>query len=267
MGFDYVTAYAGFLLWILFGYATPLLNCDLQTFLSTNIYGKHVCALITFFFLISAFIAPAERPLVVFYQTCLLYLFFMFMTKSTMIFSAIILFFILVDQSILLDINYQISKNAEADVTMLRRVRGALMIGIVSTALIGFFFYYFKKRRDYGEDFQFLSFFFGRNGPVVCHGIQRAQEAFDAAETAHAAAKAAKKAAKQAMSMMSAATDAPTSYASIHKGHISHGMNPRHFMHPRPAKLLPEFEQLRDGRSTFLEPTDPAMVKILAGDS
>lgn len=168
ISFDYMSALGGFLLWILFGYSTSLLNCDLQRVMTTNIIAKHIFIFICLFFLISIFISPNQPPLNAFYNTCLLYLFFILLTKSTIVFIMIIIVLITIDQSILLDINYKLKQDPNANVTNHKKIRDILMICTILVAVIGFVFYYYKKRGDYGEDFSYISFILGSNGDVVC---------------------------------------------------------------------------------------------------
>jgi magnesium-transporting ATPase (P-type) len=80
----------------------------------------------------------------------------------------IIIVLITIDQSILLDINYKVKQDPNANVTTHKQIRDIIMICTVLVAVIGFIFYYIKKRGDYGEDFSYISFILGSNGHIIC---------------------------------------------------------------------------------------------------
>jgi hypothetical protein len=49
--FDYRDAIAGFLLWLLFGFLSSMVSCDLQRFMQSHLLFRHFVGLVSFFFL------------------------------------------------------------------------------------------------------------------------------------------------------------------------------------------------------------------------
>ncbi len=161
---DFTTIFSGIILWLIFGFFTSLLNCDLQKLMATNVYAKHFGCIICIFFLITVFITPVTQELwVTCVQTILLYVFFIMATKSTLYPILLVLLLLCIDQGLRLEINKRLSINPERDVNTLKKIRMYLLYIIAILIIIGCMWYYYMKRKEYGDSFSNLTFFFGSN--------------------------------------------------------------------------------------------------------
>jgi hypothetical protein len=162
--FDTSSALAGLYLWLLFGFFTSLLGCDLQRLVSQNMYVKHFLALISFFFLFTL-LDPGNRASItqVWTKTVLVYAIFVMSTKSKAWASILVLILLIVDQTIKTQINYlntQETPDSE-QISKLEKWRRLLYAGMIIVVVAGFAHYYIYQKSEYGEEFNFSSFLFG----------------------------------------------------------------------------------------------------------
>ncbi len=161
---DIATVFAAIILWLIFGFFSPLLNCDLQYMLTKNVYAKHIGCIICVFFLIAVFIVPTTQELwVTWCQTLILYIFFIMATKSTLFPIIMVLILLCIDQTIRLEIEKRLAQNPEANVETLKKIRTYLLYIIAVVIIIGCAWYYTIKYKEYGDKFSNLTFFFGSN--------------------------------------------------------------------------------------------------------
>lgn len=166
--FDTPTALSGLYLWILFGFSTGLLSCDLQRLVNKNIYVKHLLSIVCFFFLFTV-LDPSNRTnfLQTFIKTLGVYGLFIMTTKSKAWAAVTIVLCLIIDQSIKTEINY-IMGNGEVTqaavqnkVERLKSYRKILYSVIIIVAIIGFIEYYMYQRAEYSEDFSLWTFILG----------------------------------------------------------------------------------------------------------
>jgi hypothetical protein len=161
---DITTVFSAIILWLIFGFFSPLLNCDLQQLLTKNVYAKHIGCLVCVFFLIAVFIAPPTQDLgVTWIQTLILYVFFIMATKSKLFPILLVLLLLVIDQSIRLEIERRLALDPEADVKQLKTTRDYLLYSIAILIVLGCAWYYVIKYQEYGDSFSNVTFFFGSN--------------------------------------------------------------------------------------------------------
>ena len=168
--FDTTTALAGLYLWLLFGFFTSLLGCDLQRVMTNNIFIKHLMALVTFFFLMSVVDTNNNISIgLTWLKTIIVYLIFMISIKSKIYTAAIFLILLIIDQSIKVQMTYlQANGGTQAQIDKYNEVRYYILVLLIITAIIGFILYFVKQYNDHYEDFSFITFFFGNN---KCDGL------------------------------------------------------------------------------------------------
>jgi len=168
--FDSVSAIAGLYLWLLFGFFTSLLGCDLQRIMTQNIYVKHLMALTAFFFLMSVVDTDNQISLgMTWLKTFVVYILFMISIKSKILASGLFIALLLVDQSIKVHMAYlERTKAPQSDIAKYNKVRFGILISLIVVAFVGFIAYFIKQYSDHAEDFSFLIFFFGSN---KCEGV------------------------------------------------------------------------------------------------
>jgi len=163
--FDSVTAIAGLYLWLLFGFFTSLLGCDLQRIMTKNIFVKHLMALTAFFFLMS--VVDTDNNISVgltWLKTFLVYILFMISIKSKIFASAIFILILIADQTLKVEIIYQKNNNGDKNkIALYNKIRYYLLFALITTAIIGFILYFIKQYSDHYDDFSFIVFFFGNN--------------------------------------------------------------------------------------------------------
>lgn len=166
--FDTPTALSGLYLWLLFGFFTSLLGCDLQRLVSQNMYIKHLLALVCFFFLFTV-LDPANSTNVfqTWLKTLLVYGLFVMSTKSKAWASIAVVLLLIVDQTIKMHMNY-ISNNEDTSsestrnkLNKFKQIRRALYASIVVIIVAGFIHYYMYQKSEYGDQFDFTAYLFG----------------------------------------------------------------------------------------------------------
>jgi hypothetical protein len=161
---DITTVFSAIILWLIFGFFSPLLNCDLQYILTKNVYAKHIGCIICVFFLIAVFVAPPTQELgVTWVQTLILYVFFIMATKSKLFPILLVLLLLVIDQSVRLEIERRLALDPDADVRALKTARDYLVYAIAILIVIGCAWYYVIKYKEYGDSFSNVTFFFGSN--------------------------------------------------------------------------------------------------------
>ena len=164
VSFDTSSALAGLYLWLLFGFFTSLLGCDLQRLVSQNMYVKHFLALISFFFLFTL-LDPNNRTNIghVWLKTILVYLLFVMSTKSKAWASILILILLIIDQTLKTQISYVsgLESPDTAQIARLTRWRRLLYALMVVVIVAGFVHYYIYQKGEYGDQFNLSTFIFG----------------------------------------------------------------------------------------------------------
>ena len=162
--FDASTALAGLYLWLIFGFFTSLLGCDLQRLVSQNILVKHFLALFAFFFLFSVIDQSNKSDVgTTWLKTILVYILFMLSIKSKNATSIAFVMLLIVDQTIKLHMEYKTQNNDYSNMETFRRVRAWLFLTLIAVAVIGFVLYFIRQYSDHYDDFSFVTFFFGSN--------------------------------------------------------------------------------------------------------
>jgi hypothetical protein len=122
--FDTSTALAGLYLWLLFGFFSPLISCDLQRAISKNMYVKHLVALITFFFLLTVIDNDNDTGiLATWVKTFVVYILFLMSTKNQLLASGTVLVLLIIDQTIKLHMQYILKHHPTKNLHNLQNMR------------------------------------------------------------------------------------------------------------------------------------------------
>ena len=160
--FDTSTALAGLYLWLLFGFFSPLISCDLQRVISKNMYTKHLVAFITFFFLLTVIDNDNDSGiLVTWIKTFIVYILFLMSTKSQLLASGTVLALLIVDQTIKLHMQYTLKHTPGKDLSYLQNIRENLFKILILVIGIGYIHYFIQAYTKLGNNFSYSKFIFG----------------------------------------------------------------------------------------------------------
>jgi len=152
-------------LWLIFGFLSTMLNCDLQRFLTSHPAFVHFMGIIAFFFLFTIIDTNNKTSIgAVWLKTLLVYLLFVLMTKSKWYFVIPILLLLLIDQTVKKDIAIrQAAGNNVEDETIQRQqhITRNINIMIFILIIVGVVHYMILQYQQYRQDFSILKFFFG----------------------------------------------------------------------------------------------------------
>jgi len=185
--FDTKTALAGLYLWLLFGFLSTSVGCDLQLFMRDNIWFRHFIGLISFFFLFTVLDTNNSAPLyILWFKTFFVYAIFILMTKSKWYFSIPVLLILLIDQNLKIYHDNLIRDKGDAGtISMLEKARYGLSITMYVLIGLGFGSYFMKQKADHPNDFDPVKFVFSYG----CHLPPEVSNPVEAAKTLNNVAK------------------------------------------------------------------------------
>ena len=158
--FDARTAIVGLYLWLLFGFLSNMVSCDIKKFMN-NIYFRHFIGIIAFFLLFT--ITDKDNDLNIagiWIKTIFVYLIFLMMTKSQWFFSIPVLLLLIIDQSYKFEIDFiqkdknQVSENHNK-ILKYENSRKYLYYAIMTLIVIGFIHYAMRQYKQFGSKFSF----------------------------------------------------------------------------------------------------------------
>ena len=174
--FDATNALASMFLWLLFGYLSVLLNCDLQRLVRNHPLILHLVGILAFFFLFTLIDTSnnTSSVLATWLKTLFLYMLFMLLIKSKWYFVVPILVLLLVDQTLKKDVAYRKQQQQQGKVVeayeayeayeaRIRAASTAINVVIILLAVAGTVHYAVLQKRQYKKGFSWFKFFFGFN--------------------------------------------------------------------------------------------------------
>ncbi len=162
--FDTTNALSAMFLWLIFGFLTVLVNCDIQRFIKNNPIVMHSFGFVAFFFLFTLLDSKNKTSINnIWIKTFFVYILFVLMTKSKWYFLIPVLALLLLDQSVKKDILYR-EENGE-DMTDKKIIRKKLTkfvnVTIIALIIIGAIHYSYLQRIQYGDKFTWFKFLLG----------------------------------------------------------------------------------------------------------
>ena len=176
------TAVAGLYLWLLFGFLSSIVSCDINRLMTHNVFFRHVVGIISFFLLFTVLEPDNEMDIFsIWTKTIYIYFIFLLMTKSKWYFSIPVLLLLLVDQSLKFQINFEKQKevkemgetgetgetgekveNGENGSTIVRyeNIRNKLNVSIIALIVVGFLHYTFRQYNEFGPKFSLVKLVF-----------------------------------------------------------------------------------------------------------
>ena len=146
-------------------YLGELFPCKFQKSLSSNVYLKHVLGYMTMVFFVTLNDKLAGASLArTFVNSLILYLIFMIVIKSHIVFLYIIFGILMVIY--LLTIQIDILEEQEKETVSIKRLkttRKILKIILLAVIPIGFLLYLGEKKLEYKKNFSYMTFLFGKS--------------------------------------------------------------------------------------------------------
>lgn len=164
--FDTTNALSGMFLWLVFGYLSVLLNCDLQRFLQSHQIVLHMFGLVAFFFLFTLLDSNNSSSIsLLWVKTVFVYILFILMTKSKWYFVIPVVVLLLVDQILKKNVTIKAASEGEDSVVSEKQFQKSathyINICIIMLIIIGTLHYMYLQHVEYGKLFSFGKFFLG----------------------------------------------------------------------------------------------------------
>ena len=156
---DVRTAIAGLYLWLLFGFLSNLVSCDIKRIMTHNIFFRHIVGIIAFFLLFTVIDTDTDDSSVlhIWIKTLYIYFIFLLMTKSKWYFSIPVLLLLVVDQSFKFQIKFEEKRKTNGSTMMLyENIRDKLNICIIAIIIIGFIHYAIRQHNEHGSKFSLV---------------------------------------------------------------------------------------------------------------
>jgi len=164
--FDTKTALSGLYLWLLFGFLSTMVSCDLQRWMRDSLPFRHLVGIIAFFFLFTILDSGNKAPVIALWvKTLFIYGMFLMMVKSKWYFSIPVLITLVIDQSVKTHTEY-LNKHsdkhpgAEEEIKNLDYARKILNYVIIALVIVGFGHYMLRQMAEFGDDFNMVTFLF-----------------------------------------------------------------------------------------------------------
>jgi hypothetical protein len=160
--FDVRTAIAGLYLWLIFGYLSTMVSCDVQRMMKTNHLFRHIVGCVSFFLLFTVIDKDNDANIgSVWMKTFMTYFVFLLMTKSKWYFSLPVLTLIVIDQSLKYQIEFVKNKSPKDDsIANYEDVRDIIYKTIGVLIGTGFLHYAGRQYLEFGSDFSFRKLLF-----------------------------------------------------------------------------------------------------------
>ena len=161
--FDSKEALSALYLWLLFGFLSSMVSCDMQRWMNQHPAFRHLVGIVAFFFLFTIIDQKNKQPVgTVWLKTFFVYFVFILMIKSKWQFGLPVLALLLVDQSIRVQVEYlEKAGGQEVDtIATWNTVRSIISIVLGVLIVAGVVHYAIRQKEEFGSKFNWATFFF-----------------------------------------------------------------------------------------------------------
>lgn len=156
--FDTKFAMTTVYLWLLFGYLSSMVSCDLQRWMQTNTAFRHFVGVVSFFFLFTILdVKNREHTSLVVAKTLVVYIMFLMMVKSKWYFSIPVILVLIIDQTAKVHIEYLEEQNLPTENYI--QVRKGCTLVMTLLIVTGFISYAIRQHQEFGKDFSWGKLF------------------------------------------------------------------------------------------------------------
>ena len=160
--FDTKTALSGLYLWLLFGYLSTMVSCDLQRWMKDSLLFRHFVGIIAFFFLFTVLDTSNKATIgSLWIKTFFVYVIFLMMVKSKWYFAIPVILLLVGDQSLKVHSDYLEKEGKDKkEIEQIDSYRQMINKLIIALIIGGFFHYMFRQWNEFGDKFSFSTFLF-----------------------------------------------------------------------------------------------------------
>ena len=154
---------AALYLWLLFGYLSTMVGCDLQRYIVDSLVFRHFIGLISFFLLFTLIDSSNNTSVPnILIKTMYTYASFLFLIKVKAYFSIPILVLLVLDQAVKSQCAY-LEKNSPDKVSDVScdTLRDKISMLIIALVSIGFIHYFVRQYIEFGNNFSIVELLFG----------------------------------------------------------------------------------------------------------
>ena len=167
-------ALAAFYLWLLFGFLSSSVSCDMNRLLSNNILIRNIIGVMSFFLLFAVVDKDNNESLYnLAFKTMFVYAIFILMSKNKWYFSLPILFLIFIERAMQVYINNKskINDNDNIDkpsliiidhdfINKINKIQEYLRVSIYGLILLGFLSYAYRQKKHFKHNFSLYKLIF-----------------------------------------------------------------------------------------------------------
>ena len=154
--FDIRLALVGIYLWLLFGFLSSMVSCDVQDLMNNNLLFRHAVGIVAFFLLFVIFEKHTNDVTFLWKKTILIYCVFLLMIKNKWYFSIPVLLILVADQSLKYQITYLTEQNSNnPTIAKYQNINDKLYILFLILIVIGFIHYTIRQYIQFGSKFSF----------------------------------------------------------------------------------------------------------------
>ena len=160
--FDTKTALTGLYLWLLFGFLSTMVSCDIQRWMRDSLGFRHFVGIIAFFFLFTVIDTSNKAHILsIWLKTLFIYGIFLMMVKSKWYFSLPILLLLVLDQSLKIHYSYlEDRKSDKRSIEQIDTIRNYINKGVIGLIVVGFVHYIARQYQEFGNKFSFSKLLF-----------------------------------------------------------------------------------------------------------
>ena len=156
------TSLSNVYLWIIFGYLSSMIGCDVQNLMINNLTVRHIVGLVTFFFLFTSIDKNSahQHVAILWLKTIILYVIFIMVSKSSWHFSAPVLVLLVIDMCIKTQEDYYSTNGIYYNIQLYSTIHKVIYITIVLLAFIGILANGVYEKEQLGDAFNLTKFVF-----------------------------------------------------------------------------------------------------------
>ena len=159
--FDVRFALSALYLWLLFGYLSSMVSCDMQRLMASNLFFRHFVGIISFVLLFTTLDRDHHDDIgTTWYKTIVVYAVFLLLTKAKWYYSIPVLCLIVLDQSLAAQAKYLRKVHQHEETPGIDSMRDKILYVGGALTVVGFLHYGVRQYNEFGKDFSLFRLVF-----------------------------------------------------------------------------------------------------------